>query len=143
MMFLFSYTKQLKISDCCKQSKLYICDRNIINMKRIFLITAMLIAASFPGRAQKIYSCQYKNEADVKVYTTKYKNEADLIVWRCKYKNEVEGNKGLWHFVKYRNEADKKICFVDYKNEADLVIWFTEYKNEAGWRNKNKKHLLF
>lgn len=37
----------------------------------------------------------------------------------------------------------KKIYFVDYPNQADIKIYFVEYENQAGWRNKEKKHLMY
>lgn len=34
--------------------------------------------------AQRVYSTNYRTEADVKVYVTQYRTEADLIVYKCK-----------------------------------------------------------
>lgn len=98
--------------------------------KYIITIIVALMALGIGAKAQTVYSCQYKSEADVKVHVTKYKSEADLVVYKCKYKSEAEGNKGLCFFVKY-------------KSEADIVIYFTDYKSEAGWRNNSKKHLMY
>ena len=36
-----------------------------------------------------------------------------------------------------------KVYFVKYENQADLKIYFVEYENQAGWRNSNKKSLLY
>lgn len=82
--------------------------------KYIITIIVALMAFSIGAKAQTVYSCQYKSEADVKVHVTKYKSEADLVVYKCKY-----------------------------KSEADIVIYFTDYKSEAGWRNNSKKHLMY
>lgn len=82
--------------------------------KYIITIIVALIAFGIGAKAQTVYSCQYKSEADVKVHVTKYKSEADLVVYKCKY-----------------------------KSEADIVIYFTDYKSEAGWRNNSKKHLMY
>lgn len=82
--------------------------------KHIITIIVALMAFSIGAKAQTVYSCQYKSEADVKVHVTKYKSEADLVVYKCKY-----------------------------KSEADIVIYFTDYKSEAGWRNNSKKHLMY
>ena len=111
--------------------------------KYIITIIVALMALGIGAKAQTVYSCQYKSEADVKVHVTKYKSEADLVVYKCKYKSEAEDNKGLWFFVKYKSEAKKKLFFVNYKSEADIVIYFTDYKSEAGWRNNSKKHLKY
>jgi hypothetical protein len=32
---------------------------------------------------------------------------------------------------------------VDYENQADLKIFFVDYENQAGWRNNEKKYLMF
>lgn len=82
--------------------------------KYIITIIVALMALGVGAKAQTVYSCQYKSEADVKVHVTKYKSEADLVVYKCKY-----------------------------KSEADIVIYFTDYKSEAGWRNNSKKHLMY
>ena len=95
--------------------------------KHIITIIVALMAFGIGAKAQTVYSCQYKSEADVKVHVTKYKSETDLVVYKCKYKSE----------------AKKKLFFVNYKSEADIVIYFTDYKSEAGWRNNSKKHLMY
>lgn len=82
--------------------------------KHIITIIVALMAFGIGAKAQTVYSCQYKSEADVKVHVTKYKSEADLVVYKCKYKSE----------------AKKKLFFVNYKSEA-------------GWRNNSKKHLMY
>ena len=82
--------------------------------KYIITIIVALMALGIDAKAQTVYSCQYKSEADVKVHVTKYKSE-----------------------------AKKKLFFVNYKSEADIVIYFTDYKSEAGWRNNSKKHLMY
>lgn len=72
-----------------------------------------------------------------------YESQADLVVYKTQYKSEVRGNDGIWHFVQYQSQAQKKIYFVKYKSQADLLIYITPYKSKAGWRNKQKQHLLF
>uniref|UniRef100_UPI00404A5E02 DUF6150 family protein n=1 Tax=Flavobacterium sp. TaxID=239 RepID=UPI00404A5E02 len=37
--------------------------------------------------AQKVFSAQYANQADVKVYVVQYENQADLKVYKVKYEN--------------------------------------------------------
>lgn len=94
-------------------------------------------------QAQKVYSTDYKSEADVKVYVSRYKSEADLYVYKTTYKSEVRNNDGFWYFTDYKSEADKKIYFTSYKSEADIVVYFTDYKSEAGWRKSSKKHIMY
>ena len=48
--------------------------------KYIITIIVALTALGIGAKAQTVYSCQYKSEADVKVHVTKYKSEADLVV---------------------------------------------------------------
>ena len=118
-------------------------NKNSCIMKRIivFLLFALISAAA--ASAQTIYSVDYKSDADVKVYVAKYKSDADLVVYKCDYKSDAEGNKGLWYFCKYKSDAKKKVYFCDYKSDADLVVYFCDYKSDAGWRNKEKQHLMY
>ncbi|MCR4681290.1 MAG: DUF6150 family protein [Bacteroidales bacterium] len=112
-------------------------------MKKILALFVVLFLALCGLQAQVVYSCDYKYEADVKVYVTQYKYEADLVVYKCPYKYEATDNKGLWYFTNYKYEAKKKIYFTDYKYDADLVIYFSDYKYEAGWKKKEKMHLMY
>ena len=93
--------------------------------------------------AQKVFSVEYPNQADVKVFVVKYENQADLKVFKVKYENQAGENNGKWFFTEYANQAKKKIYFVKYGNQADLKIFFVEYENQAGWRVKKKIHLMY
>lgn len=115
----------------------------IIPMKRIIILLVFIFLGVSAASAQKVYSCNYRSDADVKVYVTEYKSDADLIVYKCDYRSDAQGNHGYWYFVEYRSDADKKIYFTDYRSEADLKIYFTEYRSEAGWKNKEKQHLMY
>ena len=42
--------------------------------KHIITIVVALMAFGIGAKAQTVYSCQYKSEADVKVHVTKYKS---------------------------------------------------------------------
>jgi hypothetical protein len=63
--------------------------------------------------AQKVFSVQYANQADVKVFVVDYPNQADLKVYKVKYKNQADKNNGIWFFTAYANQADKNIYFVE------------------------------
>ncbi len=118
---------------------------NPIIMKKICCLLVVFCAAalSYTAVAQKVYSVDYKSDADVKVYTVDYKSDADLVVYKVSYKSDASGNGGLWFFVDYKSDADKKVYFVDYKSDADLKIYFADYKSDAGWKNSSKKHLMY
>ncbi|HSD15535.1 MAG TPA: DUF6150 family protein, partial [Flavobacterium sp.] len=62
---------------------------------------------------------------------------------KVKHQSEVDKNDGNWFFTEYESQADKKIYFVEYESQADLKIYFVEYKSQAGWRNKEKIHLMY
>ena len=109
---------------------------------RYTIILAFICISSFVN-AQKVFSTQYSNQAEIKVFVVKYENQADLKVFKVKYENQVGENNGKWFFSKYSNQAKKKIYFVDYENQADLKIFFVNYENQAGWRNNEKKYLMF
>lgn len=57
-------------------------------MRILMSITLMLIASI--TYAQKVYSVNYENQADVKVYVVKYENQADLKVYKIKYSSQAE-----------------------------------------------------
>ena len=120
--------------------------KTIYYMKKTTILSLGLLLGLFSisqnSIAQKVFSCNYKSEADIKVFVSKYKSDADLIVYKCKYKSDASGNNGLWYFVNYKSDADKKIFFTDYKSDADLIIYFSDYKSDAEWKNSSKKQLL-
>ena len=110
---------------------------------KYILIIAFVFVSSF-ANAQKVFSTQYSNQAEIKVFVVKYENQADLKVFKVKYENQVGENNGKWFFSTYENQAKKKIYFVDYENQADLKIFFVAYENQAGWRNNEEvSQMLF
>ena len=108
----------------------------------LFLVIFVLLSINSTD-AQKVYSCEYKSDADVKIFVVNYKSDADLIVYKCSYKSDASGNEGKWYFCEYKSDADKKIFFVDYKSDADIKIFFSNYKSDASWKNSSKKHLMY
>jgi len=78
------------------------------------LVLLILLSTFNLISAQKVFSVEYPNQADVKVFVVKYQNQADL-----------------------------KVLKVKYKNQADLKIYFVEYENQAGWKSKKKMHLRY
>jgi len=112
-----------------------------IQIMKPFLLLLLFFPLS--SYAQKIFSVEYQNQADIKVFVVDYENQCDLKVFKVDYSNQASGNSGLWYFVDYANQADKKIYFVDYPNQSDLKIYFVQYQNQAGWRDKSKQHLLY
>ena len=111
-------------------------------MKKL-IIAGLLILGAKQLLAQKMYSVDYENQADVSVFVVEYANQADLKVFKVDYSNQAEGNNGLWFFTDYANQADKKIFFVKYQNQSDLKIFFVKYRNQSGWQKNTKKHLLY
>lgn len=77
-------------------------------MRNLIFYTISIILTSSFAHAQKIYSVNYENQADVKVFVVDYPNQADLKVYKVAYQNQVSKNNGLWFFVDYENQADKK-----------------------------------
>ncbi len=93
--------------------------------------------------AQKIFSSEYSSDSDLKVFIVDYESQADLKVFKVNYTSQAKGNEGLWYFVDYKSQADKKVFFVKYKSQSDLKVFFVKYKSQAGWRNRDKMHLLY
>lgn len=119
-----------------------IINKNTYPMKKLFTLLAMILGFG-SVKAQKVYSVDYENQADVKVFVVNYENQADLKVYKVKYENQAGNNDGKWFFTQYSNQAKKKVFFVKYENQADLKIYFVDYENQAGWRNNSKKSLLY
>jgi hypothetical protein len=119
--------------------------KNVIFNKKIMkpIVVFLFFAVCLKSHAQKVFSTQYDNQADVKVFVVDYENEADLKVYKVKYSNQTTKNEGLWFFTEYDNQAEKKIFFVKYENQADLKIFFVPYSNQAGWANNAKKPLFY
>jgi len=115
----------------------------MIKSKLNFLIFFFILFPQQKIFSQTIFSSEYKSQSDVNVYVVNYKSQADLLVFKVGYKSQAKGNDGLWYFVDYESQSDKNIFFVDYKSQADINIFFVKYKSQAGWKNKNKKHLLY
>jgi len=55
---------------------------------------------------------------------------SDLKVFKAEREYNAKGNKGLWFFV-------------DREYNSDLKIFFVDRKYNSGWKNVNKKHLLY
>ena len=113
----------------------------IYKMKKLLLSVCLLISGI--TKAQKVFSVEYASQADVKVFVADYQSRADLSVFKVDYESRVGENDGNWFFVDYASRADKKIFFVDYASQADIIIFFTDYSSRAGWKKKEKKHLLY
>tara|TARA_B100001057_G_scaffold97357_1_gene94132 strand:+ start:6124 stop:6465 length:342 start_codon:yes stop_codon:yes gene_type:complete len=112
-------------------------------VKKNQLIFLFLCLTFHNTYAQKIYTVNYSSQSDIKVFVVEHESQADLKVFKVNSKTQAEGNDGLWYFVDYKSKAEKYIYFVDYKSQADLKIFFVDYKSRAGWKNNNKKHLLY
>lgn len=107
------------------------------------LLLSLFCLLSFKMSAQSVYSAKYESQADVTVFVVGYESQADLLVFKEKYESRAKGNSGHWHFVDYESRADKTLYFVKYASQADLKVYFVEYESRAGWRNKDKVHLLY
>lgn len=108
-----------------------------------FIFTlSLLTTGTFPACAQSVFVSNASYKSDVTVYVTEDANEADLLVCWEKYAYQAKSNTGHWHTVAYAYQADLKIYFTDQPSHADLIICIVSHRYRAGWRNKNKKHLL-
>lgn len=117
--------------------------KKCVKLKSIHHTLFCIVFFVLSSKAQKVFSVNYQNQADIKVFVVKYENQADLKVYQVNYSNQAGENNGRWFFTNYENQANKKIFFVDYENQADLKIFFVAYQNQAGWRNSSKRHLLY
>ena len=63
-------------------------------MVYMLLSVFILFFSMDPASAQKVYSVNYPNQADIKVFVVKYENQADLNVYKVKYENQAGENDG-------------------------------------------------
>ena len=101
-------------------------------MRKLFTYVLLILffTCSIKANAQKIFSCNNRYDADIKVFVVENRYDADLLVYKVKNAYDADGNKGLWFFCANRYDATKK-------------IWFADNKYDAGWREKEKMHLLY
>ena len=76
-------------------------------MKNLWIGIAVFFTWTYPAEAQKVFSVDYENQADLKVFVVDYENQADLKVFKVKYENQARGNEGKWFFTQYPNQAQK------------------------------------
>ena len=117
--------------------------KNYPMRKLRLLVFYILCLISYTASSQKIFSCNSRYDSDIKVFVTDSRYDADLLVFKTDSRYDTDGNKGLWFFVDSRYDADKKIWFADSRYDADLLIYFVDSRYDAGWRNKEKMHLLY
>jgi hypothetical protein len=78
--------------------------------KKIFACLSFIFAMlSF--YAQKIFSVDYANQANIKVFVVDYENQADLLVYKVSYENQVGKNDGLWIFYKICKPSRQESIF--------------------------------
>lgn len=115
----------------------------MINFFRITLFSSFLIATILPVEAQKIYITDYNSHADVKVFITKDLDEADLVIFKVDNQDAIGENEGLWFFCEEKKCADKVVYYVKFPTRAEMTVYFTYDRSLAGWKNKNKKYLVY
>ena len=111
--------------------------------KGIALFVLLLVAAAMSSGifAQKVYSCQYKSDADVKVYVSQNKSDADLVVYETKWKSEATDNSGVWYFCEYKSDADRKIYFCDYKSRTRTSSSISQSTNRMRGGRRTRRNI--
>ncbi len=115
------------------------------NMRILFTsgMTLLIFVFSMPAISQKVFSCNNRYDADIKIFVVENRYDADLLVFKVSNAYDADGNKGLWYFCKNKYDAKKIVWFAENKYDADLLVCFVENKYDAGWREKEKMHLLY
>ena len=57
-------------------------------MKKFIYSSIVFLLFNCFSHAQKVYSVDYENKADVNVFVVQYENQADLKVFKVKYNNQ-------------------------------------------------------
>jgi hypothetical protein len=63
-------------------------------------------------------------------------------VFKVPNESQSKNGAGNWFFTKYPSQADKKVFFVPYESQADLKIFFVGFPSQAGWRKREKLHVM-
>jgi hypothetical protein len=77
-------------------------------MKNLIWTLILVISSVSVCKAQKVFSVEHENQADVKVFVVDYENQADLKVYKVKYENQAGQNNGKWFFTKYATRPKRK-----------------------------------
>ena len=56
----------------------------------LFLVSFFCVSQTLA--AQKLFSVQYQNQADLKIFVVDHANQADLKVFKVDYSNRAQGN---------------------------------------------------
>lgn len=72
-------------------------------MKKLKYVSGLLmpLAVSVAASAQKVFSVQYENQADVKVFAVKSENQAYLKVFKVKFENQAGENNRINHTARH------------------------------------------
>jgi hypothetical protein len=76
-------------------------------MKKIIYAIFLIISINSVN-AQKVFTVEYENQADVKVFVVKYENQADINIFKVKYENQAGDNDGKWFFQIMRIKQRRK-----------------------------------
>jgi hypothetical protein len=58
-------------------------------MKNLIFSSILFLCFNCFCNAQKVFSVDYENQADVKVFVVKYENQADLKIYFVDYENQA------------------------------------------------------
>ena len=58
-------------------------------MKKYILCFFTIVILNTKLFAQKVFSVDYSNQAEVKVFVVKYESQSDLKVYKVKYENQI------------------------------------------------------
>ena len=70
-------------------------------MKSFCCAVIFTLTFGLSATAQKVFSVNYPNQADVKVFVVKYENQADLKIYFVEYENQAG----------WRNSAKKSLMY--------------------------------
>ena len=86
-------------------------------MKNIVGSLILVFSSITVCKAQKVFSVNYENQADVKVFVVDYENQADLLVYKVNYENQAGKN----NVQEYLSEEILKIPYYVFNNTISLV----------------------
>ena len=92
---------------------------------------------------QRIYKTNTKSNSTIIIYVVQSEKDADIKVFDTSKKRQAKNNDGVWFFEKKDNKKNINVFFSDKESDADLKVFFVDNRRKAGWKNYNKKPLLY
>jgi hypothetical protein len=99
---------------------------------RTIVLVFLLLLASTPAYALKVFEVRHPSQADFKVYRVRHASQADLKIHWVRRPSQSRGD-ALWYRVDHPSQAQARIYYVEHPSQADLKLFEVHHASQAGW----------